>query len=81
MIRTDDDSAAIFASVGTTIQRLHLRIQADGSPILVDDTDSTVAPWEIELLRWPPEVEATLQRGGYLPARPHATELWCNCAD
>lgn len=81
MIRIDDRSPAIFASDGSTIQRLHLHTQADGSPILADDVGATVAPWEIELLRWPPEAEAALKRGGYLPVRPHSPALWCNCID
>jgi hypothetical protein len=81
MIRTDDDSIAIFASDGSMIQRLQSRTQADGSSILVDEAGVFVAHWEVELLRWPPEDEAALKRSGYLSVQTHDTELWCNCAD
>lgn len=78
MLRPDDDPSAIFASDGATIQRLWLR---DAPPGLINAAGVPVAPWEVELLRWPPEAEDPLQRNGYLPLRPPETELWCNCAD
>ncbi len=82
MIRADDDSTAIFASNGSTIQRLYGRLLAEDGPlILTDEAGVSIAPWEVELLRWPPEVEARLKRSGYLSFRTPDTELWCNCAD
>lgn len=81
MMQTDDDSTAIFASDGSAIQRLHLCNQVNGLPVLADETGAPVAPWQAELLRWPPEIEATLKRSGYLLLRTPDAELWCNCAD
>jgi hypothetical protein len=72
----------IFARVGHALHRLALRIpNGDGKPALVNATGARVNPWEVELLRWPPEAEIPLRRGGYLPIQPADTELWCNCAD
>jgi hypothetical protein len=81
MIQADVDSQAIFASDGSTIQRLRLLCLDDAPPILIDEAGVRIAPWEINLLRWPREAEADLRRGGYLPVRPSDMELWCNCAD
>lgn len=82
MIRTDDDSTAIFASDGSTIQRLHWQVLTEDGPlILTNEAGVSIAPWEVELLRWPSEAEARLKRRGYLPFRTPDTELWCNCAD
>jgi hypothetical protein len=64
-----EDSADILARDGVTLHRLNLR------------TGKVVAPWEMELLRWPPAAEPALRRGGYLGAPQLETELWCNCAD
>lgn len=80
MLRPDDDPTAIFASDGSTIQRLWWSAQE--TPLcLTNAAGQRFAPWEVELLRWPPEVEDQLQRSGYLPFRPPEAELWCNCAD
>ena len=81
MMSTHPDSTLIFASDGAMIHRLHLGTRADGSPVLVDAGGATFQPWEVELLRWPPDAEPALRRGGYLPGRPADLELWCNCAD
>lgn len=85
MSRFDDEQSEndIFASDGATIHRLALRWSKErGTPMLVDTAGTVVAPWEIELLRWPPAVEPELRRGGYLVDRGWpATEPWCNCAD
>ena len=81
MMSTHPDSTLILASDGATIHRLRLDARADGSPVLVDTAGATFHPWEVELLRWPPEAETGLRRGGYLPDRPTDMELWCNCAD
>lgn len=78
---TPADPTLIFASDGATIHSLRLGARADGSPVLLNAAGAPVAPWEVELLRWPPEAETGLRRGGYLPARPVDMELWCNCAD
>lgn len=80
MMRSDDDSTAIFASDGSTIQRLWWPAE-DAPLILTNEAGVSIAPWEVELLRWPPEAEAALRRGGYLPIQPVDMELWCNCAD
>lgn len=78
----DTDNGVIFARVGYAPCRLALRIpNGVGKPMLVDIAGAVVHPWEAELLRWPPEVEAQLRRGGYLPIQPVEMELWCNCAD
>lgn len=81
MMSTPPDSTLIFASDGATIHSLRLGARTDGSPVLLDAAGATLHPWEVELLRWPPEAEPELRRGGYLPVRPTAMELWCNCAD
>ena len=82
MIRADDDSTAIFASDGSAIQRLYGRLLTEDGPfILTNEAGASIAPREVELLRWPPEFEARLKRSGYLPFRSPDTELWCNCAD
>ena len=75
------DPTLIFASDGTTIRGLRLRARADGSFVLLDAAGAPVAPWEVELLRWPLEAEARLRHGGYLPGQPADMELWCNCVD
>jgi hypothetical protein len=75
-------STGILASDGSTLLRLSLSFPSmDGAPVLVDAAGATFHPWEVELRRWPPETEADLRRGGYLPGRPINMELWCNCAD
>lgn len=79
MMSTHPDSTPMLASDGATIPGL--RARADGSPVLLDAASIPVAPWEVELVRWPLEVETELRRGGYLSFRPTDTELWCNCAD
>lgn len=81
MMSTHLDSTLIFASDGATIHSLRLGARANGSPVLLDTTGDPVAPWEMELVHWPPEAETELRRGSYLPGRPADTELWCNCAD
>jgi hypothetical protein len=82
MIRTDNDSTAIFASDGSTIQRLYWQwLAEDGPLILTNEAGAPIAPWEVELLRWPSEAEAWLKHSGYLPLRVLDMELWCNCAD
>ncbi len=79
-MRSDDDSTAIFASDGSTIQRLWL--SAEDTPfILTNAAGVSIAPWEVELLRWPPDAEDRLKHRGYLPLRTLEMELWCNCAD
>ncbi len=80
-MQTDTDFAAIFASDGATIHRLQLHTRADGLPVLIDNTGVRIAPWEVELLRWPPSDEAALRRGGYLPIRRFTPDMWCNCVD
>lgn len=75
------DPILIFASDGATIHGLRLGARPDGWPVLLDAAGVPVAPWEVELLRWPPEAESDLRRGGYLPGRPSDPEPWCNCAD
>jgi len=80
MMRPDDDATAIFASDGSTIQRLWW--SAEDAPVtLTNEAGVSIAPWEVELLRWPPEAEDQLKRSGYLPFRTPDRELWCNCAD
>ncbi|HOW61612.1 MAG TPA: hypothetical protein P5326_01985 [Candidatus Contendobacter sp.] len=81
MLPANSDPTLIFASDGKTIHSLRLSVQADDSPVLLDAAGASLAPWEVELLRWPPEAEAALRRGGYLPVQPVDMELWCNCAD
>ena len=75
-----EDSAAILAGDGVTLHRLHLRMTG-AAPVLTDMTGKTIAPWEMEMLRWPPEVEPALRRGGYLRPPQPELDLWCNCAD
>ena len=78
----DTAHGAIFARVGHAFHRLALRIPNGGDkPALADAAGVVVDPREVELLRWPPEAEAALRRGGYLPIQPVDMELWCNCAD
>ena len=80
--RYDPADGGIFASDGNAIHRVALRIpDGGGAPILANAADMAFNPWEVELLRWPPEAETALRRGGYLPGRPVDMELWCNCAD
>lgn len=81
MMSTPPDSIPILASDGATIPGLHLGARADGSPVLLGAASIPVAPWEVELVRWPLEVETELRCGGYLSFRPTDTELWRNCAD
>ena len=83
MIESDIGQAdAIVARDGAAIRRLTLRQSlANGVPVLVDTAGIVVDPWTVELLRWPPAVEAELRRSGYLIDRPGETEPWCNGAD
>lgn len=83
MILTDiDASASILARVDAIPCELRLRpVAADRAPVLVDATGTVFQPWEVELLRWPPEMETALQLSGYLPRSPLDMALWCNCAD
>ena len=83
MIESDIGQAdAIVARDGAAIRRLTLRQSlANGVPVLVDTAGIVVDPWTVELLRWPPAVEAELRRSGYLIDRHGETEPWCNCAD
>lgn len=81
MLPANSDSTLIFASDGATVHGLRLGARPDGSPVLLDAAGVPVAPWEVALLRWPPEAESDLRRGGYLPGRPSDPEPWCNCAD
>jgi hypothetical protein len=75
-----ENSAAILACDSAVLQRLTLRLTAP-APVLVDAVGKTVAPWEMEVVRWPPEVEPALRRGGYLRPPQPELDLWCNCAD
>ncbi|MCC6136896.1 MAG: cytochrome P450 [Candidatus Contendobacter sp.] len=75
-----EDSAVILACDGAVLQRLTLRL-TDPRPVLVDAAGKTIAPWEMELVNWPPEVEPALRRGGYLQPPQPELDLWCNCAD
>ena len=78
----DASHGVIFARIGYTLHRLALRMpNGGGPPTLADAAGAVVNPWEVELLRWPPEIETLLRRGGYLPSQPADMELWCNCAD
>ncbi|MFZ1639849.1 MAG: hypothetical protein WAV07_00120 [Candidatus Contendobacter sp.] len=80
--RYDLANGDIFARDGNTIHRLTLQVpDVGGKPVLVDVAGAVFNPWEVELLRWPPEVETALWHGGYLPGWPAEMELWCNCAD
>lgn len=76
-------SANILARDGHATRVLTLRgpVGASGVPVLVDVAGAVFEPWEVELLHWPPEVEAELRRGGYIGCGPPDLELWCNCAD
>lgn len=77
-----DASASILAQVDAGPRQLRLRqVAAERAPVLVDEVGTVFQPWEVELLRWPPEVETALQRSGYLPVQPLDMALWCNCAD
>lgn len=75
-----EDSAAILARDGAALQRLSLRL-TDPVPVLVDAAGKAIAPWEMEVVHWPPEVEPALRRGGYLRLPQPELDLWCNCAD
>ncbi len=78
----DAHHGVVFARIDYTLHRLALRPPNGGDPpTLVDAAGTVVNPWEVELLRWPPEAETLLRRGGYLPSQPAEVELWCNCAD
>ncbi len=78
----DTFHGAIFARIGHTLHCLALQTpNGAGKPMLADAAGTVVNPWEVELLRWPPEAETLLRRGGYLPSQPVEMELWCNCAD
>ncbi|MGB5062189.1 MAG: hypothetical protein WBQ37_00290 [Candidatus Competibacter sp.] len=75
-------SDSILASDGGTLQCLTLAPTVRGNrAVLMDAAGAPVNPWEVELWRWPPEVEPALRRGGYLLDRSSDLELWCNCAD
>lgn len=73
-------SNRIIARVNGLPHRLMLH-HSGGVAVLVDAANTRFNPWEVQLLDWPPEVEADLRRGGYLPVEPPDCELWCNCAD
>ena len=78
----DTSQGAILARIGYTLHRLALRIpNGAGKPTLADAAGAAVNHSKVELLRWPPEAETLLRRGGYLPSQPVDMELWCNCAD
>lgn len=81
MTRNHDDSTAIFARDGNVIRRLRAHTQNNGRVQLADETGAFIAPWEVELLHWPPAIEAVLRDSGYLLVRIPDAELWCNCAD
>lgn len=76
-------SGGVAASDGRTVLYPNWRpSRANGAPVLADAAGTEVAPWEVELLRWPASAEAALRRGGYLIDRyPDPVEPWCNCAD
>lgn len=77
-----EDSAVILACDGAALQRLTLRMADVGlKPVLVDAAGKVIAPWEMEVVRWPPEMEPALRRGGYLRPPQPELDLWCNCAD
>ena len=75
-----EDSAVILARDGAALLRLTLRLTGP-VPVLGDAAGKTIAPWEMELVNWPPEVEPALRRGGYLRPPQPELDLWCNCAD
>lgn len=78
----DPADHGILAHDGATVHRLMLHIPSEEErPVLVDAAGVVFNPWELQLLRWPPDTEPALRRGGYLPGRPADLELWCNCAD
>lgn len=78
----DHADHGILAHDGATVHRLTLHVPSEEErPVLVDAAGVVFNPWELQLLRWPPDAEPTLRRGGYLPGRPADLELWCNCAD
>ena len=78
----DPADHGILAHDGATVHRLTLHVPSEEErPVLVDAAGVVFYPWELQLLRWPPDAEPTLRRGGYLPGRPADLELWCNCAD
>lgn len=84
--QSPSDSASterVIASDGRARRSLRLKpAHANGAPVLVDDGGTPLAPWEVELLRWPVSAEKALRRGGYLTDRyPPIDEPWCNCAD
>jgi len=77
-----EHTAGILVDDGATQRHLTLRRpRAGGTPVLVDAAGTVVAPWAVTLLRWPPDAETDLRRGGYLVDREWETEPWCNCAD
>lgn len=81
MMSIHPDSIPILASDGAMTLGLRLGARADGSPVLLGAAGIPVAPWEVELVRWPLKVETELRRGGYLSFRPTDMELWGNCTD
>lgn len=82
MIRLDfEPSASIIARVDGALHDLMLH-RVGGAVVLVDAANAQFNPWEVELLDWPPAVEADLRRSGYFPVQQSTDlELWCNCAD
>lgn len=66
---------------GDGVHRLTLLAEGSARPVLTDAAGALFMPWEVELVRWPPEAEEALRRGGYFPGRPVTMDLWCNCAD
>ncbi|MFO1371470.1 MAG: hypothetical protein U1F42_03435 [Candidatus Competibacteraceae bacterium] len=72
----------ILARDGAAVRRLLVHLPStEGAPVLIDAAGVVVNPWEVELLDWPPAMEAALRRGGYLASQPLDMELWCNCTD
>lgn len=78
----DSPTGNIVASDGRVLHLLLWQSSENDIPALTDAHGNIVAPWEVELLRWPVSTEAALRRGGYLIERfPDPREPWCNCAD
>ncbi|NJM11028.1 MAG: hypothetical protein HC889_03170 [Synechococcaceae cyanobacterium SM1_2_3] len=73
-------SNRVIARVDGASHPLRLECASDAA-VLVDAANTRFNPWEAQALDWPPEAEADLRRGGYLPVLPPDDELWCNCAD
>ncbi len=81
MIRPDlEDSTVIVARDGRVLQCLSLQ-ETGAKPVLIDAAGQVIAPWAMEVLRWPSAAEPALRRGGYLRFSQPELDLWCNCAD